>query len=240
MTLRELQSLVKEGEHATLEFKKKVAHPEKIVREIVAFANSKGGNLLIGVGDDGGLSGLRFPEEEAWQLNKAIAQHCRPQIHFQQETIALSASKWVLRYYISESKQKPHFVLEPPQAPPTGNLLSKRGRNNEPPLRKRTYVRVADRSIQASRELREILRRRQKPRDIGFHWTEKEQKLMQYLQEHTTITLAEFARTANIPLHTASRTLIRLVLANVLDIQPAEGADQYVLKPQEETHLFSY
>ncbi len=239
MTLRELQLLVKEGEHATLEFKKKVAHPEKIVREIVAFANSKGGNLLIGVSDDGGLSGLRFPEEEAWELNKAIAQHCRPQIQFQQETIALSANKWVLRYYISESTRKPHFVLEPEPAPP-GMLQPPVRRNTPQPVRKRTYVRVADRSIQASREVREILRRRQKPRDIGFHWTEKEQKLMQYLQEHNFITLAVFAKTANIPLHLASRTLIRLVLANVLDIEPAEGADHYVLKPQEESVRYSY
>lgn len=232
--------LVKEGEHATLEFKKKVAHPEKIVREIVAFANSSGGNLLIGVGDEGGLSGLRFPEEEAWLLNKAIEEYCRPRIDFQLETIALSASKWVLRYYISESQQKPHFVLEPPQTEQKSLQPTKQRRNNAQPMRRRTYVRVADRSIQASRELREILRRRRKQRDIGFRWTEKEQKLMQYLQEHSAITVKEFAGTANIPLPVASRTLVKLVLANVLDIQPAEGADLYVLKPQEESMPFAY
>jgi predicted HTH transcriptional regulator len=231
MTLRELQSLVKEGEHATLEFKKKVAHPEKIIREIVAFANTRGGNLLIGVGDDGGLSGLRFPEEEAWELNKAIINNCKPKIRYQQETIPLSANKWVLRYYISESPQKPHFVLEdqplPPGTPP------QKQKKQRPPMRKRTYVRVADRSIQASREMREILRRRQKPKDIGFQWSEKEQKLMQYLQDNPFITLKEYAKVADIPLSLASRTLIRLVLANVLDIQPAEGGDHYTLKPQD-------
>lgn len=240
MTLRELQTLVKEGEHATLEFKKKVTHPEKIVREIVAFANSSGGNLLIGVGDEGGLSGLRYPEEEAWLLNKAIEELCRPKIRFQLETIALSASKWVLRYYISESMQKPHFVLEPTQPAQNSLLHAKQRRNKTLPMRKRTYVRVADRSIQASRELREILRRRQKQRDIGFRWTEKEQKLMQYLQEHSFITVKELANTANIPLVVASRTLVKLVLANVLDIQPAESADLYVLKPQEESTPFVY
>jgi predicted HTH transcriptional regulator len=233
MTLRELQLLVKEGEHATLEFKKKVAHPEKIVREIVAFANSKGGNLLIGVSDDGGLSGVRYPTEEAWELNKAIEHHCRPQIRFQQESIALSANKWVLRYYISESPEKPHFVLEPEPAPP-GTFPPARSAKNRPALRKRTYVRVADRSIQASRELREILRKRQQPQNIGFRWTEKEQKLMQYLQEHPFITIKEYVKIADIPPFIASKTLVRLVLANVLDIQPAEGADHFTLKPQDE------
>lgn len=234
MTLRELQQLVKEGEHTTLEFKKKVAHPEKIVREIVAFANTKGGNLLIGVSDDGGLSGLRFPEEEAWELNKAIENHCKPHIRFQQETIALSGSKSVLRYYISESPEKPHFVLEPQPSPPGTLPLPRTKNTNRPPLRKRTYVRVADRSIQASREMREILRRRRQARDISFHWTEKEQKLMQYLQDHDHITVKEYSKIAEIPLSLASKTLVRLVLANVLDIEPAEGADHYILKPLEE------
>jgi predicted HTH transcriptional regulator len=230
MTLRELQLLVREGEHATLEFKKKVAHPEKIVREIVAFANTGGGNLLIGVSDDGNISGVRFPEEEAWTLNKAISQHCKPEIRFVQEKIALPGSKWVLRYYISESPQKPHFVLEPEPVPAH---VYPRPRTPQPPLRKRTYVRVADRSIQASREMREIMRRRRQPRDIGFRWTEKEQALMQYLQQHPYITVRGYAKAASIPLPVASRTLVRLVLANVLEIEAAEGEDRFVTKHLE-------
>jgi predicted HTH transcriptional regulator len=49
--------LVRKGEGATLEFKLKSNHPEKIVREVVAFANSQGGLLLIGVGDDKSIPG---------------------------------------------------------------------------------------------------------------------------------------------------------------------------------------
>ncbi len=188
---------------------------------------------MIGVSDDGGLSGVRYPQEEAWELNKAIESSCKPNIRFQKETIALPANKWVLRYYISESPEKPHFVLEPDPVPP-GSFPPAKNSRKEQPLRKRTYVRVEDRSIQASREMREIMRRRQQPRDIGFRWGEKEQKLMQYLQEHPFITLKEYVKIANIPPFIASRTLIKLVLANVLDIQPAEIADQYILKPQEE------
>ena len=228
MTLRELQLLVKEGEHTTLEFKKKVAHPEKIVREIVAFANTQGGNLLIGVSDDGNLSGVRFPEEEAWTLNKAIRQHCRPAIQYAQEKIALPGSKWILRYYISESPHKPHFVLEPEPTPSL--LLAKPARAKKPRLRKRTYVRVADRSIQASREMREIMHGRQQPQDIGFRWSEKEQVLMQYLQHNPFISVRTYAKIADIPLPLASKTLVRLVLANVLDIEAAESEDRFVAR----------
>lgn len=220
MTVKELQLLVKEGEHTTLEFKRKVAHPEKIMKEIVAFANTQGGNLLIGVNDDGNLTGLKFPDEEAYVLERAIHQLCRPKLDFRKEYIPLSEKKTIIRYYIPESPQKPHYVQEP--VPMNGHAREK--------VQKRSYFRVKDRSIQASRELREILRRRRTPKDIHFIWGEKEQLLLQYLSEHKFITLKEFARLAGIRPYQASRTLVLLVLANVLNIIPSEGDDLYITK----------
>ena len=72
MELKELYRLVRKGEGETLEFKRKAAHPEKIVREVVAFANTKGGDLLIGVDDNGTIPGVKYAEEEIFVLNKAI------------------------------------------------------------------------------------------------------------------------------------------------------------------------
>lgn len=63
--IQTLRKLVAQGEGATLEFKRKAAHPEKIICEMVAFANTQGGTLLVGVSDDGNLAGLKFPDEEA-------------------------------------------------------------------------------------------------------------------------------------------------------------------------------
>lgn len=226
MTVKELQLLVNEGEHAHLEFKRKVAHPEKIVREIVAFANAEGGNLLIGVNDDGNLSGLKYPDEEAYVLEKAIESHCKPAIAFEREYIALSEKKTILRYHIPKSPRKPHYVMEPAKSPPP----LKKGSQPAPSFQKRSYFRVEDKSIQASRELREILRRQQKPKDIRFSWGEKEQLLVQYLNEQETITVQEFAKLAGVSRHQASRTLVLLVLGNVLQIIPTEGEDQYIMK----------
>lgn len=225
MTVKELQLLVKEGEHTTLEFKRKVAHPEKIIKEIVAFANTRGGNLLIGVNDDGNLTGLKFPDEEDYVLERAIRQYCHPAIHYQKEFIALSEKKTIIRYYIPESDRKPHAIVEQ-----NGTLEKTRTDKTRPAGKKRAYFRVADRSIQVSKELREILRRRQNPKDIRFQWGEKEQKLIRFLHEHAAITVQEFASLAAITKHQASRTLILLVLGNVLDIIPAEIEDKYVIK----------
>lgn len=221
MTVKELQLLVKEGEHSTLEFKRKVAHPEKIMKEIVAFANTQGGNLLIGVNDDGNLSGLKFPDEEAYVLEKAMHELCRPRVDFRKEYIKLSEKKSIIRYYIPESPQKPHYVQEP---------VALNGHQQGKSLQKRSYFRLKDRSIQASRELREIIRRRRNPKDIHFIWGDKEKLLLEFLHEHKSITVKAFARLAGIRPYQASHTLVKLVLGNVLNIIPAEGEDLYVTR----------
>lgn len=46
--LKNLKNLVRHGEGQRLEFKMKVKFPEKIIKELVAFANTDGGHLLLG------------------------------------------------------------------------------------------------------------------------------------------------------------------------------------------------
>jgi hypothetical protein len=43
LQVKQLRNLVSLGESSTLEFKRKVSHPEKVVREMIAFASSGGG-----------------------------------------------------------------------------------------------------------------------------------------------------------------------------------------------------
>lgn len=225
MTKQEIISLVRQGEHHTLEFKKKAAHPEKIVREIVAFANSKGGTLLVGVADNGELSGIPYPEEEIWVLDKAIQQYCRPKINYSIESIPLDTHRWVISYQIEEGKQKPYYVLEKEEEKTPYKKEAK------PRLRKKTYVRKNDRSIQASRELREILRRERKLANVGISWGPAERKLMQQLDARGSITVKEFATSAEIKRSVAAGILIRMVLAGVLSINPAEQEDRFTTKP---------
>jgi len=213
MTIREVQTSISGGESQHIEFKKKVAHPEKIVREVVAFANSDGGELYIGVDDDGKISGLKFAEEEKFALESAIRRYCRPRIAFNSEIIKITEKKSLIRYQISESDKKPHYVIE-----------NSKGK---------AYVRVDDRSVQASKEIREILRRSRSGKNVKFHFGDKEKLLMQYLLEYDAITIKKFSLIAGISQYMASRTLILLVLANVLKVIPRELEDWYLLRNQE-------
>ncbi len=205
--------MVKAGENDFLEFKRKASFPEKIVKEVVAFANTKGGDLLIGGDDNGTIPGLKFAEEDAWVLDNAIQQYCFPRIRYKAETVNISDKKSVIRYRIYESRKKPHYVLEP----------NANGR-------KKVYIRIGDKSIQASREIIEILKRSRNKKGIHFPFGEKERVLMQFLDKHGSITMDEFSRAASISRDVASKTLIWLVLANVLMIEPGEEKDRYKVK----------
>jgi predicted HTH transcriptional regulator len=210
MDLQALKVLVRKGEGKTLEFKLKSTHPEKIVREIVAFANSEGGLLMVGVGDDKSISGLKFVEEDEYMLVRAIEKYCFPAIPYHIERVAVTDEREVLVLVVQKSAHGPHFVVH--------DFVNNTGK---------VYVRVEDKSVQASKEMRQVLKGVAKRRNIRFQYGEKERILMQYLSRHPRITVEEFSRAANISREIASRTLVLLVLANVIRIYPQEVQDYF-------------
>ncbi|MEK7290001.1 MAG: ATP-binding protein, partial [Planctomycetota bacterium] len=70
--------LIKEGEGLTVEYKER--YTPRIDRDIVAFANSKGGLLLLGVDDAGRVVGEKLTNKMKAEIN-AIARNCDPSIH---------------------------------------------------------------------------------------------------------------------------------------------------------------
>lgn len=208
--LLQLKRLTCQGEGLQLEFKLKATHPEKIVREMIALANTHGGTVLIGVDDDGSISGLKYPEEE-WMGVAALVSNCKPPIPYHLSLIALPDHRFIIRLDIAESDRRPH-------------LYSTREGSAE------TYVRVRDMSIKASAEMEEIMRRQKKKKDIKFVYGEHEKLLMEYLQVHESISLEQFRSLTKLNRFKASRKLILLTLANVITITASEKGDHYSRK----------
>ncbi len=213
MHLKELRARVALGEDLHTEFKRKAAFPDKIMKEVVAFANAEGGLLLVGVDDNRTIPGVRSAAEEAYVLEAAIQRYCTPAIDYQMEIVPVGADRQVLALHIRPGAERPYRVqLSPDQAPG------------------RAYVRVADRSVQASREVRQILRQQTTDKPFRFEYGEKERVLMRYLQDHPGITLEAFRQVAQISVRQASRTLVLLVLAGLLRVVPGEKEDLYMVR----------
>lgn len=204
----ELRKIVAQGEGQYLEFKHKISHPEKVVREMIAFANSEGGTILVGVDDNGELVGLKYPDEELMTLQEALEKYVRQTLVYQESLVKLSDKKSVLRLDIPPSEKRPIYLRINSQE-------------------RESYVRVNDMSIKASKEMNEIIRRKRQKKDIHFYFAAHELALMQYLDVNQNITLQDFQKLTGLSRFAASRKLILLVLANVLKITASEKGDTY-------------
>lgn len=71
MLRSELLQLLARPESSGLEFKRDDIDPEDLAEELVAFANLDGGIVLLGVEDDGTVSGLQRGDPEEWVMNVA-------------------------------------------------------------------------------------------------------------------------------------------------------------------------
>jgi Fic family protein len=89
---------------------------------------------------------------------------------------------------------------------------------------------VQDRAIQASKELKQLLRQDTKNRKYRFEFGEKEAKLMETIDRLGFITLPDFAKLAGISERQASRTLVLLVLGGLLELEPTIYGDHYKRK----------
>ncbi len=79
MTRDVLSELLRDGENSGVEFKRDSVTPEKLAREMAALLNLEGGVILLGVEDDGAVSGLRRDpkKREEWVMEVART-HLRP------------------------------------------------------------------------------------------------------------------------------------------------------------------
>ncbi len=206
----ELARLVLMGEGSTLEFKTKVPKPARIAKEVIAFANTGGGRLLLGVDDDGGIKGVRDAEEEEYALTEALSMHCDPPVNISTERIPISNKRNVILVRVPASNEKPH------------RLVNDGGEGT-------VYIRVDDMSVEASREHIRLMKTRNKSDNVVFEFGEKEKVLMRYLENYGRITVAQFARLADIPKRRASHTLVLLAKANVLQLHPDSKTDYFTL-----------
>ncbi len=80
MTIRtQLLEIIANGENSGVEFKRDVIVNYQLARELVAFSNLTGGMVLLGVDDDGSLSGLTRTDLEEWVMT-ACRDKIRPAI----------------------------------------------------------------------------------------------------------------------------------------------------------------
>ncbi|MFN0047844.1 MAG: helix-turn-helix domain-containing protein [Cytophagales bacterium] len=209
MTLKELERIVAGGENKFVEFKHKINFPDKIAREIVAFANTKGGKLFVGVDDNKQIFGLKNADEEVFALQQLIRNFIKYPVDYQLIKVQVHPKKEVICLEIPEAKRKPNFAME--------SVKDRFGT---------AFVRVADKSVKASDEMIKILKlNSNETQGRLLTFGENEKKLMQLTTQNPFLTLKIVADTLLMSNSTASDLLVSLVVSNVLEIIPEEGKE---------------
>jgi len=214
MTLYELNEIIESGESGTVEFKRKFTEPEKIAKEMIAFANTHGGRILFGIDDDKSVVGVESEKGEIEYIDLAAKFFCEPEIIYSVDIMHIYR-KDVIVAYIPESKTKPHRLIE-------------NGKKDDDQTK--VYIRVKDKSVQASKETIKVLKklRADSPAQI-INLGDKEKALIEYLSKHERVTLQEFREFLNLSNRRASRILVNLVRADLIRLHNHEKEDFYTL-----------
>jgi len=110
MEITELLEIVARGEDSKHQLKANVTNELSLAQEIVAFSNSGGGALFIGVSDDGTFSGLG--REDIGRLNNlvsnAASQQVRPPVNPRTEII-FTSDGLVIRIVVPDGVSKPYM-----------------------------------------------------------------------------------------------------------------------------------
>lgn len=132
MLKSELLEIIANRENSGVEFNRDDLRPEQLAKEVVALANFQGGKLLLGVEDDGTISGIQHPNLKAWVMDTVFGRYVHPLILPFYEEVEFDDSKRVAVISLTQGTAKPYVV-----------------RNND---REDIYIRVGSTSRLATRE----------------------------------------------------------------------------------------
>ena len=185
---RHLLNLIQEGEHQQQDFKYRVADACKLAKSVSAFANTYGGRLLIGVRDDGHLSGVRS-EEEIFMMHQAAYKYCKPEASIKFDTYHIEGRAIVVAT-VPPSGKRPVCAQDE-----EGKL--------------RAYIRIADENIVDSPVHLALWRETQKPRGSVMTYDATVRQLLDAMQGRQTLN--QIVRLSRLPRPKVITLLARLI-----------------------------
>lgn len=206
-----LYKLIEEGEHQQQDFKYCINDSKKIARSLVAFANTDGGRLLIGVKDNGKVAGIRT-DEEYYMVESAAKIFSDPPIPFITKQWH-SEGKTVLEISIIPSDKKPHFAKDE-----SGKWLA--------------YVRIKDENVLAHKIQLVTWKKLNSPHGIYFTYSDDEKILVEYLQKYNSISFSKFIRLAHISRKRAEDILSNFIIMDVVKMATTREGTTFQLNSE--------
>lgn len=213
MRRKELLELIEEGENLHCEFKRKFSSPEKIAREMLAFANTKGGYILFGVDDNKEIIGVESEKAEAELIKDAATTFCEPPVEYRLNYIDVEGKEIVIAE-IPGSDKKPHRLQDYLKIFEISKAV--------------VMIRVNDKSIRASKEMVRIMKADADNLSLTkYSIGPNEKRVFDYLNNNETISVKQLSGLVNVSERRASRTLVKLVRAKLLAIHTKDNGEEF-------------
>jgi hypothetical protein len=213
-----IKRLIQSGENQQLDFKFEISDSRKIARTLVAFSNTDGGTLLIGVKDNGKIAGVRT-DEEFFMVQAAAGMYCNPEVLFESKRWTVDG-KTVLEITIPKGLNFPYFAETEPE-----KWLA--------------YIRVKDENILATAVHLKVWRNKTHDSGILIEYSDKIKKLLQYLELNQSISISKFCRTAFLPKKAAENILADLIYFGLIEPVYEDQHFIYFLKSRNYSVLYS-
>lgn len=197
-----LQKIAK-GEHEQQDFKMRIDSAVKIAKTLSAFANTSGGSLLIGVKDNGKISGID-PEEEAHMVEAAADMYCKPRIEINYFTHITDNGKKILEAIVHKGNKPPYFAKDE-----NNNWIA--------------YLRKDDENIIAGGFILSVWSTKKTIKPNVYAHTEKEQKIFSALNEFPGMGLNALQKHVRINRTYLFKTLSKLISWDLISFKITNG-----------------
>lgn len=194
----DIQNLIQQGEHQQQDFKHTIEDQKKIARTLVAFANTAGGRLLIGVKDNGKVVGIN-PEEEFHMIEGAAKLYCKPAIAFETK-IWQEAFKLVLEVSIEANPLRHH-----------------KAQNEEGEWK--TYIRRKDQTLLANKIILKVWNLERKGVQKPLEYGKEEQVFLSKFSTQEAFTLSKLYHMFDFPKQKIDHLLALFIHWNLIQME---------------------
>ncbi|MBA7526112.1 hypothetical protein ES705_18272 [subsurface metagenome] len=126
MTTDEILELIKNGENQQVEFKEEEVKADKLAKELVAFANTNDGIILMGVDDEGNIKGVDDTKGFEGTIRDIAQNNCNPSIQLRTVECDINNKK-ILLIFVPQGRHKPY------QRRTDGKIFVRRGSTSRSP-----------------------------------------------------------------------------------------------------------
>jgi len=204
-----IEKIIEEGEHVKLDFKFEISDARKIAKTLVAFSNTQGGKLLIGVKDNGKIKGIES-DEEFYMIDAAARIYCQPEIRFTIQKWQVKG-KTVLEVDIPKGENKPYLAKS------DGNKWL-------------AYVRIKDENFLVNAIQLRVWKNEKRKKGIFLPFTDKEKIILDYLYKNKIINMESLTKLISVNRKKASDMIVKLVSIGEMTIIYSGDKIEYGLR----------